>query len=139
MGAIGTGASVVFGTSGFTAEVMSISGTDVSRPAIKTSHLGTTTWDTKTFGDLTDPGGMDMEILLDPAAHGTDSPPPYTASATETITLCFPGTNATATNNAHMAGSGFVTAWSFGVPLEEVMTASLSCAFTGALAWTAGV
>ncbi len=88
---IGTGATIVFGTSGFTAEVMSISIDGIDRESIETTHLGTTVpaanqYGGRTYipGDLADPGTTTIEINFNP-----DTLPPIGLAA-ETITITFP-------------------------------------------------
>ena len=141
MADVGTGASIAFGTTSWTAQVTSISGTDISRSSHDTSHLGTSTWRTKIPGDLVDPGGLDVDILVSSdqftAGTGVQYCAPITATA-ETITVYFPGTNTTATNNLRVSGTGFVENWSWGIPLEDLMTASLHVQFSGKTTWTAG-
>ena len=126
---IGTGASIAFGTSNFTAEVMSINGNDISRPSIDSSHLGTTGARTFLPGDLVDNGSVELEINFDP-----DEQPPI-AGAAETITVTFP-TPPGGSTPADAEFSGFVTNWSWGVPLEDKMTATITLKISGAIAWT---
>ena len=126
---IGTGASIAFGTSSFTANVMAINGNDISRAAIQTSHLGTTGNHTFMPGDLVDNGNIQLDIQFNP-----DEQPPI-AGAAETITISFP-LGAGGTNKATAAFTGFVTGWSWGAPLEELMTASITIKVSGAITWT---
>lgn len=123
---LGTGASITFGTSGFTANITAINGQPITRPAIKTSHLGTTTADTFIPGDLYDPGGVQCEIQFDP----DDFPP--VSGAVETITVTFP-LGAGGSVAAKWAFSGFMTDFSYGVPLEELMTGSFTLKASGAI------
>lgn len=117
---VGTGVTITFGTSGFTASVMSISHNGISRPVVKTSHLGTTTADTFMPGDLYDAGEVKLSIQFDPAA----TKPPI-AGAAETITIDF--------GTPTIAFSGFVTDWGYEVPLEELMTAEITIKASGAI------
>jgi len=120
----GTGASVTFGTSSFTANITAINGEAIERPAIDTTHLGTTTARTFIPGDLVDHGTLTLEIQFAP----DDSPPIKLAAETITVTFPLSAGGATAAN---WAFSGFATSFSYGVPLEELMTGSLTLKVTG--------
>ena len=141
MGDVGTGASIAFGTTSWEAEVTSINGTDITRSTHDTSHLGTSIWRTKMPGDLIDPGGLDVDVLFDGAqfagATSEQYVSPITATA-ETITVTFPwgiSTNTALTTGMSVSGTGFVESWSWGVSLEDLMTASLHIQFSGATQW----
>lgn len=127
----GTGASITFGTSSFSATVTAINGEAIERVAIETSHLGTTTARTFIPGDLFDPGEVSLELLFDP-----DNKPPLNGAA-ETITVTFP-VAAGETNGATWAASGFVTGFSYGVPLEELMTGTMTIKLSGDITVTGG-
>lgn len=128
---IGTGATLTFSASTVTWYLTNISWSGVSRPKIKTSHLGTTTWDTATHGDLTDPGDLAVEGWLD--LENIDCIP-ITATAAETVTLTFPGTS-----TSSWAASGFFTDYELGTPLEELCTFSATIGFSGAITRTDAV
>lgn len=128
----GTGASVTFGTSGFTANITAINGDSIERPSIDTTHLGTTTARTFIPGDLVDQGNLTLEIQFDP-----DTTPPI-KTATETITVTFPLSSG-GTTAADWEFSGFGTSFEYGVPLEELMTGSLTVKVTGDITITAEV
>lgn len=120
----GTGASVAFGSSSFTANITAINGEGIERPAIDTTHLGTTTARTFIPGDLVDHGTLTLEIQFDP-----DDYPPIKLAA-ETITVTFPLAGS-GTAAAKWEFSGFATGFDYGVPLEELMTGSLTIKVTG--------
>lgn len=122
----GTGATIAFGTSSYSADILSINGSGITRPSIDTSHMGSTV---RTFipGDLVDNGTVEVEIIFDP-----DDQPPISAAA-ETITIEF---NSPETTGAQAAGSGFVTDWEFGAPLEDKMTGTYTIKWAGAVTWT---
>lgn len=126
----GYGVTITFGTSSFTAQVISdpqFSGQE--RTAIETTHHAVTNgWRTFIPGDLKDPGGITFDINFDP-----DAQPPITA-APETITLTFPVPSGSS-NGATLACSGFVTAWEAGTPIDDRMTASITIKFTGEPTW----
>lgn len=132
MADVGTGTTVAFGTSSFTAEVLSVNGNDISREDIETTHMGTTNYRTFMPSDLVDGGSVDMEIAFDP-----DSQPPFTAAA-ETITITFP-LPAGQSTPADVEFSGYVSSWSWSDPLEERMTADITIKVDGETepTWTA--
>ena len=121
---IGTGASVTFGTSSFTANYTDINWGGIERTSVQTSHLGTTTAHTFVPGDLFDPGEATFEIQFDP-----DDYPPIDQAA-ETITVTFP-VGAGGSSGATWAATGFATGFEFGVPLEDLMTGTLTVKFSG--------
>lgn len=132
MGAnVGTGATIGFGTSTFSGLIRKINGRDFSRPSVKTSHLASSVWDSFMPGDLTDPGGVELELLFDPTAAATRP----TIGAAETITVNFPLESGSSVNSK-VACSGFIESWGYEVPLEELMTAKVVIKFTGTPTWT---
>lgn len=124
MAIVGTGASVTFDT-GFLAEILSIDGPGVSRPAIDTTHMTTTGARTYIPGSLYDPGTADVEIAFAP-----ETTPPY-ASAAETVTFTF--TSAGAGGTTTWAASGFLTNISPSIPLEERATATATLQLSGVI------
>lgn len=117
---IGTGASMVFGTSGFTANKLSIVPPGASRPSLKTSHLGTTTNDTFTPGDLVDRGEIRFRFQFNP-----DTSPPIDQAA-ETVTITF-------RSGATWAATAFMTEYNPDVPFEDVMTGEATLKISGAI------
>lgn len=126
MADVGTGASLTFATTGFTADIRSIDGQDISREVIDTTHLGTTSYKTFMPSDLADPGGLEFEIMYDPNAQ-----PPVT-SAAEVITVTFP-VPAGLSTGATMSATGFISSWNWKVPLEDLMTANITVKFSGTI------
>ena len=119
MAIIGTGTTIAFGTStSFTPQVIAFGQmASWERPAIETSHMGTTSWHSFLPGELVDPGECQMTIAFAPGTI-----PPITA-APETITIGgFGGT---------ISGSGFITSYTPGAPLEDRMTADITIKWTG--------
>lgn len=129
MADIGTGASITFGTSSWTGDIVDISGDGMSREAIDVSHLNTTDWKEFLPSDNTDPGSITLEILFDP-----DDEPPIT-SAKETVTVTFP-LPAGMSTAATWASDAFVTDFSYGVPYEDRMTASMTLKLSGEITFT---
>ena len=124
----GTGSTVTFGTSGWAGEILDINFDGFNREAIDTTHLGTTTARTFMPSDLYDPGELTLEVQFD----GDDGPP---IAAAETITITFPLKSGD-TTAGNWAGSGFVTGFSFGLPLEGKQTGTMTIKFTGAITET---
>ena len=122
----GTAGTITFGTSGFTASITNINWDGIERASLPTSHLGTTTAHTFIPGDLYDPGEISLDIQFDP-----DDFPPISAVA-ETITVTYPLT-AGATTAANWASTGFLTGASHIVPLEALMTGTITVKLSGAI------
>lgn len=122
----GTGGTITFGTSGFTANISNINWDGMERASIATSHLGTTTAHTFIPGDLYDPGELSLDIQFDP-----DEFPPIN-SAAETITVTYPLSSG-GTTAANWAATGFVTGASHVVPLEALMTGTITVKLSGAI------
>ena len=135
-GVLGTGTSITFGTSAWTAQITSLAQSGRSRPAIKTSHLGTpdttgTGSDTFQGGVLVDEGSIDIGYNFRPGAAGAR--PPIGGSA-ETITIEFDSTEVT---GAQAAFSGFFTDDGWDAPHEDNMTGSGTVKISGAVTYTA--
>lgn len=130
----GHGATIAFGTSTtFVAEFTSIGGIDVSRVALDTTHLGTTSARSFQPGDLPDYGSCVLSFNF---AH-KQVVPPITATAAEQITITLP--EATSTGNPPtLVGSGFITDFSFPELITDtLMAATATIKWTGVLAFTA--
>lgn len=127
---IGTGTSIVFGTSAFTAELTAVDWSGISRGSVQCSHLGTTNFHKFIPTDLVDPGELNIEFNFDPSTT-----PPYDQPV-ETITVTFPVPDGLSTP-ADWEGDGFMTNFEFTVPLEEKMTGSATLKMTGAIVITA--
>ena len=109
MADVGTGTTFSF--SGFSGELLSINGNSITREVINTSHMGTEDYHTFLQCDLVDPGELELELAFDPS-----SPIPITGdSATGTVTF---------TDASSFASTMICTAWSWGAPLEDKMTAT---------------
>lgn len=120
MADVGTGTTFTF--SGFSGELLSINGSGITREVINTSHMGTTSYHTFLKCDLVDPGELELEFAFDPS-----SPVPITGdAATGTVTF---------TDSSTFASSMICTAWSWGAPLEDKMTATATFKCTGSPTW----
>ena len=120
---IGTGSTVTFGTSAFSADILSISIDGIERGAVQTSHMGTTSDHTFMPVDLVDNGEVTLEI----AFIATLSPPIITNGAAETVTIAFAGHATT------WAFSAFQTGFQITAPLEDKMTATVTLKITGGI------
>jgi hypothetical protein len=120
---IGTGSTVTFGTSGFTADILGVNLSGVTREAINTSHMGTTSDHTFMPVDLVDNGTLELEI----AWLATLTPPIITNAAAETVTVAFAGSATT------WSFSAFQTDLGVTVPLEDKMTATMTFKISGAI------
>jgi len=121
---IGTGITLVFGTSGFTAEITDITPPGASRDSVNTSHQGTTTAHTFSPTDLYDAGELSFDFHFNP-----DTSPPIDG-ATEEIVMTFP-------SGCTWTFNGFMTAYEPSTPLEDKMTGSATVKVTGAVAISA--
>jgi len=126
----GTGTTIAFGTSSFSAEIMGVTASGSSRGSYDTSHMGTTGSMSKAPLSLVDEGGVDIEFNFDP-----DTQPPI-AGAIEEVTITFP-IPAGGSSGATLIGDGFITDFSWGAEFEEKMTASATLTWSDAPAWTA--
>jgi len=131
---VSTGLTITF-SSGFFAQITDVQWSGITRPAIKTSHMGTAApaagkFGNDTFipGDLSDPGELQVEGHFNP-----DTLPPIDGAA-ETCTVSIPGSATPAT----WAGSAFMTNFEVGMPLEDKMTFTATLKFSGNITRTAG-
>ena len=126
---IPTGTTITFGTTAFTAKIIgNIQWSGQSRPAIDTSHFGSTLPSSRqiggrtfTPGKLIDPGELQLEIQYDPTLEIP------LRQAAETITIQPPSDQASGT----ISGTGFVTAVSASEPLDGLPTANITIKWSG--------
>jgi len=119
MAVIATGITVAFSSS-FFAEMIDVSGPNVSREAVQTSHQGTTTAHTHIPSKLADWGEVTIDLAFDPATK-----PPINSDP-ETITITWPNSTASV-----WAFTGFMTGFEITGTLEERMTASATLKASG--------
>jgi hypothetical protein len=112
------GTTINFGTSGFNAEITAVNGENIQRAVINTSHLGTTVSHTKMPSDLIDEGDVSLEFHFDSG----DIPP--ISGDPETVTIAFPG-------GGGVTGSGFISSWSWGAPLDDKLTGTATLTWAG--------
>lgn len=84
---IATGITVVFGTSGFTSELLDINGPGMSREVIDISHQGTTGQRHFIGSDLWDPGEWTLSLHFNP-----DKDVLAIGGANEDMTITWPAT-----------------------------------------------
>ena len=115
---IGTGITIVFGTSGFSAEIVDVTPPGFSRDSVDTSHQGTTGAHSHMPTDLYESGECSFDIHFEPGTN-----PPIDAAA-ETITMTFP-------DSTTWTFTGFMTAYEPSAPLEDKMTGSVTVKASG--------
>ena len=115
---IATGITIVFGTSGFSAEILDISGPSLARESVETTHQGTIGARTHLPVDLFDAGELSFDIHFNP-----DTDPPIDQPA-EAVTITWP-------SGATWAFSAFMTADEPATPLEDKMVASITLKISG--------
>lgn len=128
MADVGTGTTIVFGTSSFTAEILNVGQDGIDRIAVQTSHMTTTNSHTFMPGDLVDEGEVTLEFAFNP-----NNQPPIRGAA-ETVTITFPipaGGSAGATAQF----TGFIKGWDWGAALEEKMTGTATLKVSGTVTW----
>ena len=129
---VGTGSTFTYGTSSYAAEITGINLSGVSVSVIDISHMGTTGARDKAFGQLYEPGQVQMDLNWDP-----DLEPPYATVTAETGTLAFPLLTGDSTP-ASVAATGRIIDFGVVVPLEDKMTASVIFQFAGDHTWANG-
>lgn len=120
---LGTGITLNFATSGFTACVTNVSHSGWERAAIDVTCMTDTE---KQFipGDLVDYGSLSFDIFFDP----NDDVPVGQASETITVTFATRGSQTTAAN---WQFTGFATSFEWSAPLEDAMTGTLTVKVDG--------
>jgi hypothetical protein len=119
----GHGTTITFGTSGFSANLIDVSGPSVERGSIDTTHMATASALTFIPADLYDPGGVELTFEF----NGADNPP--IDAVAETITIDWAGASGT----GNWSGSGFMTNYKPGATIGERMTATATLKLTGPL------
>lgn len=118
---VGTGTTVTFGTSSFTADVISVQRGGIAREPVETTHMGTTGGREYMVPDLYDPGDVTLEI-----AWIGSLDPPYDGVA-ETITINYAG----AGSGHNWAATGFITNLEMGAEIDQRMTATITIKCSG--------
>lgn len=118
---VGDGSTVTFGTSGLSLQLVDISGPDMTRNAVDTSHLGSSGWKSFLPSGLIDGGTVTLTVHHNPA---TDIAA-FLDDAAETITINWGGSGDT------YVFSGFGTGYTAGARIDELMEATLTVKVTG--------
>ena len=119
MPATGNGATIGWASSANVGTITSISGIGGTREAIDVSSLASTGGRDFIPSDLVDYG----ELSIEGAWYGTATP---IASAAEVVTVTIGTTTAKS-----WAGTGFVTSWETGIPMDDVISYSLTIKCSG--------
>lgn len=126
---VGTGTTVVLGTTAYAAEITGVSGDGTEVPVLDTTHMTTTGSRDKMTGDLIDEGSVSVDIHFDPNLENTI---PFGTTQTCTITFPIPsGGSAGAT----ASGGAALTSRDWDAPLEDKMTGSYTITWLGAVTW----
>jgi len=125
--------TIVFATSGFSAEVLDVDWGGISRDAIDVTHQASPADAAGSFGrreflpkDFSDPGELTFGIHFNP-----DTEVPIDA-APEVVTVTWP-------SGATWAGTGFITSYEPSAPLDDKMTGNITVKFSGQVTVTAAV
>ena len=131
---IGTGTTITFVTSGFTAEIVGISIDGIKRESIDVTHLATPVAGAGEVGSRekipskhVDPGQLKLTCHYDP-----DTDPPI-QGAKETVTVTYP-LEAGQLTPASEQGDAFIVDVGVEVPLEDKMMRSITIERSGP--WT---
>jgi hypothetical protein len=119
----GLGTTAVFGTTAFSANLLSLDGPSQTRESIDASHMGTTTNMEFIPAGLSDAGEISGEWEFD----ATLTPPINAAAEVITVTWA---------DGAIWTFTGFATAYSGGAAIGERMTCSMTLKATGAIVIT---
>jgi hypothetical protein len=133
---VGTGTTVTFGTSGYSANLENVDWSGIDREAFPTTHMGTTQAGANQFGGKTflpskfaDPGEITLEVQFNPQTN-----PPVHGVA-ETITVTWPQVTGDSTA-ASWACSGFVRSFRVSDPHDGKMMATIVAKLTGVATMT---
>ena len=125
-------ATTITFSSGFCAQVLSVTWDGIERAAIDTTHMTTSSgYMTAIPSDIINPGQLTVELLANPS-----SAPPITGAA-ETVTVTFPIPSG-GSSAATWVCSGFLTNYTLNDPHDDRMTATAVIKFTGVPTFTAG-
>lgn len=122
MADVATGATITFGTTGFSLQIRSFSIDGIEIPKLDVTHLGTTGYRSFIFGDLKNPGDITMQCWFDPTWDPT-------LGTSETITITWP-------DSTTWAFTGAITKYSVNAEEEAVMTADVTVSIAGAITVT---
>ena len=121
----GVGASIAFGTSGFSSDVYSITLPERARESIDTTHLGTTSAKTSKPAKLQDSGTVSVKVDHDPSAVDLVGQDP------ETITITYPLLTGQATPTKRYFTGYVVSMGGEEMTVDNKMTTNLTIKVTG--------
>lgn len=130
----GNGATLVLGTTGTIASVVEMTLPEWTLEKIEDSHLGTTNFKTYIPGDLCEPGEITATVVFDSelSTYPTISSTTGSWDAAETVTVTFPISNTSHTTAPKIAGTGFITGFSFPqLANNTLQTATITIALDG--------
>lgn len=120
----GTGSTITFATSAFSADLLSVNGSGASREAVETTHMGTSTAHTFVPADIPDNGEISIEIAF---VGNLDIASDLLAAAAETITIDWAGTGI----GYKWAFTGFCTGFDVTGEINSRMTANVTLKISG--------
>ncbi len=119
----GIATEISFGTSNFSANLLSVDGPNIERAVIDSTHMETENAMTKILAALYDAGTVDITIEHDPSSL----PPVIGQTALETITIKWAGIESGST----WSFSGGMTSYTGGATIGERMEASATITISG--------
>ncbi len=125
MADVATGITIVFGTSGFSAEIIDVTPIRATREAIDDTHQGTTNTRTSIPADLVDPGQVRFTIAYNPSTE-----PPMHA-ALEVVTITHP-------DGTTQVFNGFMINYEAEEPLDQKLTGSVELQIADEVVFTPG-
>lgn len=118
---VGDGTTISFGTSGFTGDVVSISGPNSTRAAVDKTHLGSSGWTEFDPSGLVDGGELSLTVHYDPTIVVP------IAAVAETITIDPAGSGQT------LSFTGFVISSGHSFAVDEMMGLDMNIKISGAI------
>jgi hypothetical protein len=115
----GVGATVTFGTSDYTADLISFTLPERATESIDTSHLGTTDYMTSKPSSLSDPGQLQLVFDYDPAM------PDLRDDGAQTVTITLADSSTLTFSNAYCISQGG-SEGTIGERMQESVTMQLS-------------
>lgn len=130
---IGTGATLTTSGTSWSARITEMNWSGISREHVETTHLGSSEARTFLPGDLYDPGELSLSIQYEPG----NEPQGLTSATQQEWSLVFALNTAQGqATAASLTALGSVSDFSFGVPLEDVITGDVTMKFSGPITFT---
>lgn len=127
----GTGATITFGTSSFTAEIVSIKRTARKYDALDVTKLSSTSNKEYIRSTLAEPGELDIEVHYNPDIR-------YDETVTsETVTVTYPSITGSTTNSKDASTGFIIETQECDIAVGKVMMAKLKIKLTGSVTHTA--